>query len=218
MNYTSYYSLEKTTVRLVLFSRKTKCRITSHEVAIKNVVQQNKKFTRMIQISLTQAPKRCWHLPFRDNLTSNFTYVPYAAKQGAFISADQSIMHDSCKIGTSKTARLTNDYSVEGQLIVHQVKWWKQSRVLYPYESSYFIFVLRWLLMQHHLERKKISTTGTLTERESYVFQSYMLARKVRTLKRKIEFRSFSKKQHEKQQRQHLVKKRMYQPDYLLET
>lgn len=130
--------------------------ITSHEVAIKNVVQQNKKFTRMIQISLTQAPKRCWHLPFRDNLTSNFTYVPYAAKQGAFISADQSIMHDSCKIGTSKTARLTNDYSVEGQLIVHQVKWWKQSRVLYPYESSYFIFVLRWLLMQHHLERKKI--------------------------------------------------------------
>lgn len=72
--------------------------------------------------------------------------------------------------------------------------------------------------MQHHLERKKISTTGTLTERESYVFQSYMLARKVRTLKRKIEFRSFSKKQHEKQQRQHLVKKRMYQPDYLLET
>ena len=55
-------------------------------------------------------------------------------------------------------------------------------------------------------------------ERESYVFQSNMLARKVRTLKRKIEFRSFSKKQHEKQQRQHLVKKRMYQPDYLLET
>ena len=34
-----------------------------------------------------------------------------------------------------------------------------------------------------------------------------MLARKVRTLKRKIEFRSLSKKQHEKQQRQHLVKK-----------
>ena len=35
-----------------------------------------------------------------------------------------------------------------------------------------------------------------------------MLARKVRTLKRKIEFRSLSKKQHEKQQRQHLVKKK----------
>lgn len=102
MNYTSYYSLEKTTVRLVLFSRKTKCRITSHEVAIKNVVQQNKKFTRMIQISLTQAPKRCWHLPFRDNLTSNFTYVPYAAKQGAFISADQSIMHDSADSASSQ--------------------------------------------------------------------------------------------------------------------
>lgn len=59
---------------------------------------------------------------------------------------------------------------------------------------------------------------ASLRTEENFNDRNYMLARKVRTLKRKIEFRSFSKKQHEKQQRQHLVKKRMYQPDYLLET